>query len=158
MSDNTLTAKLGAYVAEKLRVLRAYVDTRFASLTIRGEQITEGEVPPERLPKGTTNLTGAVKLSDEITVDSTVAATPTAVKKVMDRIDEIQTTQGDKYYRHVQGIPSKVWEIHHTLSKYPSVTVTDTAGTIVEGQIEYISDSIIKVSFAAPFSGKAELN
>jgi hypothetical protein len=40
---------------------------------------------------------------------------------------------------------------------FPSVVVVDSAGTVVLGDIEYISDSELILTFAAPFGGTAYL-
>jgi len=57
-----------------------------------------------------------------------------------------------------QDIPTPVWVIIHNLNKYPSVTVVDTAGTEVEGQVEYIDSNTIIITFSVGFAGKAYLN
>lgn len=58
---------------------------------------------------------------------------------------------------HTQPTSASVWTITHTLGGYPSVTITDSASTIVLGEISYISTSQVQVSFSAPFSGFAYL-
>lgn len=65
---------------------------------------------------------------------------------------------GDKNYRHTQSLPAEVWTITHNLHKKPSVVITDSAGTAVEGSINYIDDNNLIVTFSAGFSGYAELN
>lgn len=62
------------------------------------------------------------------------------------------------YYTHDQISSSQEWVIHHSLGKYPSVTIIDSAGTIVIGDIEYESKYKITVRFSTNFSGKAFLN
>ena len=64
----------------------------------------------------------------------------------------------DKNYLHVQDIASAEWNINHNLGKYPSVTVIDSAGSEVIGEIEYIDTNNVKIKFASGFSGKATLN
>lgn len=64
----------------------------------------------------------------------------------------------DKTYIHDQIAFSKTWIINHPLEKHPSVTVVDSAGTVIMGEIQYISNSQIILSFTAEFSGKAYLN
>ena len=64
----------------------------------------------------------------------------------------------DKNYLHIQNIPSSVWNITHNLNKYPSVTVIDSAGTAVYGDIEYIDINNVRLTFSSDFSGKATLN
>lgn len=64
----------------------------------------------------------------------------------------------DRHYRHDQSIAAAVWTIVHTLDKYPSVTIVDSAGDEVEGSVNHISTSTLEVTFSAPFSGRAYLN
>ena len=64
----------------------------------------------------------------------------------------------DKHYTHDQGMPSIIWSITHGLNKYPSVVAVDTSGSLVMGQINYIDENNIKVTFNASFSGSAYLN
>jgi hypothetical protein len=61
-------------------------------------------------------------------------------------------------YIHDQIAAVKVWNIHHNLDKYPSVSVVDSAGNVVYGDVEYVSKDYIILTFAAEFSGKAYLN
>lgn len=61
-------------------------------------------------------------------------------------------------YAHDQSVASAAWAITHNLGKYPSVTVTDSAGDEVEGEVRYNGINNVTVTFSAPFSGKAYLN
>lgn len=65
---------------------------------------------------------------------------------------------GDKSEVYEQSPASATWTINHSLNKRPSVTVVDSAGTAVEGEVQYISNSQIILKFNAAFSGKAYLN
>lgn len=65
---------------------------------------------------------------------------------------------GDKTYIHKQVIASNTWEITHNLYKYPSVSVVDTGGNVVIGDVEYTSLNTLAITFTAPFSGTAYLN
>ena len=65
---------------------------------------------------------------------------------------------GDKHYYHLQGQPNNIWTVVHLLNKYPSVTVFDSAGTIVFGNIRYIDLNTVELSFGEAFAGKAALN
>lgn len=69
-----------------------------------------------------------------------------------------QTGFGDKNYVHVQSVASAVWHVTHNLQKYPSVSIVDSAGSIVIGEVSYIDESSLEISFCAPFSGSAYLN
>ena len=65
---------------------------------------------------------------------------------------------GDKHFVFTKSTPDSVWDITHDLDKYPSVTVVDSAGSVVIGDITYTSKSALTVTFSAAFSGKAYLN
>ena len=65
---------------------------------------------------------------------------------------------GDKDFVYIKSTPNKIWEITHNLDKYPSVTIVDSAGSVVMGDITYTSKSTLTVTFSAAFSGKAYLN
>lgn len=61
-------------------------------------------------------------------------------------------------YVYEQLSASSSWSIAHNMGKYPSVTVVDSGGSLVVGEVTYINDNSLTVSFAYPFSGKAYLN
>lgn len=63
-----------------------------------------------------------------------------------------------KSFIYEQALPSNRWEVSHKLGRYPSVTVVDSAGTTVEGDIQYIDNNNIVIEFSAPFTGKAYLS
>lgn len=60
-------------------------------------------------------------------------------------------------YVHTQGVASIEWVITHALGGRPSVTVVDSAGTVVIGEVQYDSDTQVTISFTAAFSGYAYL-
>lgn len=61
-------------------------------------------------------------------------------------------------YVHNQGSASDTWVITHNLNFYPNVTIQDSGGTIVEGEIAYTTRNTLTVTFSAAFSGKAYLS
>jgi hypothetical protein len=63
----------------------------------------------------------------------------------------------DKTYTQDFTVASTV-TVTHNLGKYPAVTVIDSAGDEVEGDVDHVSMSELTVSFSAPFSGKVILN
>lgn len=54
--------------------------------------------------------------------------------------------------------PTTTWTITHNLNSYPSVTVVDSAGSVVEGDPQYLSANALTVTFSSAFSGAAYLN
>lgn len=61
-------------------------------------------------------------------------------------------------YTHVQLVPASVWVITHPLPFEPNVTVVDSAGTQIEGDVNYGTPGTVIVEFAFPFSGRAFLS
>ncbi len=61
-------------------------------------------------------------------------------------------------YEHSQVSPQLEWVIVHGLDRYPSVTVVDSGGAVVYGDVQYLSKDELRIFFSAEFSGKAYLN
>lgn len=61
-------------------------------------------------------------------------------------------------YVHNQMVPAADWTITHNLARFPSVTVIDSAGSTVVGDIEYLSNNQVAIHFTAAFGGSAYLN
>lgn len=59
---------------------------------------------------------------------------------------------------HTQGVSSSSWVIDHNLGFYPNVTIVDSGGSIVEGEITYTNSNSLTASFQASFSGSAYLS
>lgn len=78
----------------------------------------------------------------------------TEEKQFISRIDKLKLSG----FIHNQIASSKEWDIEHTLEKFPSVSVVDSGGNLVIGDVEYISKSRLKILFNYEFSGKAYLN
>lgn len=65
---------------------------------------------------------------------------------------------GDHHYVHEQMVPSAVWEVTHNMGKFPSVQVINNFNEVVVGDILFVDDLSVVISFAGPFSGKAIFN
>jgi hypothetical protein len=68
------------------------------------------------------------------------------------------TGVNDKNYVHTQSSSSATWVVTHNLNKNASVTVVDSAGTVVIGQVDYDSLNQVTLTFSGAFSGKAYFN
>lgn len=66
--------------------------------------------------------------------------------------------EGAVSYIHVQNAPLDTWTITHSLSFIPNVTIVDSAGTTVEGTVEYPNSTTVVLRFSGAFSGKAYLS
>ena len=51
-----------------------------------------------------------------------------------------------------------IWEIEHNLSKYPSVTIVDTANNVIYGEVIYIDNNNVRITFSSAVTGRAYLN
>lgn len=65
---------------------------------------------------------------------------------------------GKETFIHLQTTPSSTWIVNHTLNKYPSVVIVDGTGHQVIGDIAYLSNNELLVSFSKQFTGKVYLN
>ena len=65
---------------------------------------------------------------------------------------------GDANFVHDQGSASATWVVTHNLNKLCSVTVVDSANTVVIGDITYNSVNQVTLKFSGSFSGKAYFN
>lgn len=64
----------------------------------------------------------------------------------------------DKNYVHNQMSASSTWSVQHNLNKFPSVSVVDSGNNMVVGDVEYIDENNLTITFNASFSGKAYIN
>jgi hypothetical protein len=68
-----------------------------------------------------------------------------------------EATHNNERFVFPQPSPSSTWSITHDLGGRPSVTIVDSAGTMVIGEVTYNSDTQVTVNFTAAFSGFAYL-
>jgi hypothetical protein len=62
-------------------------------------------------------------------------------------------------YTHIQSSPSTTWTITHNLGYNPGgVSVVDSAGSKMYGDVMYVNTNQIVVNFSAGFSGKAYIS
>lgn len=65
---------------------------------------------------------------------------------------------GSSYYEHLQPSAGTVWTIPHSLGKYPSVTLLDSANDEIEGDVSHVSKNVVVATFSAAVSGRALCN
>lgn len=61
-------------------------------------------------------------------------------------------------YTHTQITATQTWTITHGLKKKPSVTIVDDGDNVVLGDIQYINENQLIITFVSAISGKAYLN
>lgn len=96
------------------------------------------------LPVASDSSLGGVMIGDGLSIDENGVLSADA--------------DSDKTFVYEQMSASDVWMVEHDLDKYPSVTVVDSAGSIVVGDVEYNSTNTITLTFTSAFSGTAYLN
>jgi len=60
-------------------------------------------------------------------------------------------------HTHTQVTPSATWTVTHDLGGKPSVTVVDSADSVVVGEVTYVDNETVRIEFSGAFSGYAYL-
>lgn len=68
------------------------------------------------------------------------------------------STGSGAFFRHAQAVADRHWDISHGLSYPPAVTVVDSAGSVLYGDVAYIDDQNVTVDFGFPVAGYAYLS
>ena len=131
---------------------------------VRGAQGTQGVQGTQGLgTQGTQGRTGAGTQGTQGTIG--VQGVSGVGGAAIDNTDDVSEGTTNKYftvgrvsYDHMQGAASSSWSITHNLGFKPNVTVIDSAGNIVEGEIAYTNSNSLTVSFQSAFSGNAYLS
>lgn len=113
------------------------------------------------LPTYKVTLRDKKKTTYAESTSATLSSLSGEIGKIKDSAAGAVSSSSDKTFLFVQAVPASEWTIEHRLGKRPSVTVTDTAGTVVLGQVTYDPDDPLNrltVKFSSEFSGTATLN
>jgi hypothetical protein len=70
----------------------------------------------------------------------------------------IEEVRAKSKYVHTQASAATTWSITHNLKFYPNVSIVDSALSHVIGEVTYINENSLTVSFTSAFSGKAFLS
>ena len=99
----------------------------------------------------TTPTTGNV----EVTASLSATGTPDNTKFL--RGDNVWA-RANETYTFVQASASATWTVQHNLDKFPSVTMVLSTGQKGYGDIVYIDENNLTITFASAESGKAYMN
>jgi hypothetical protein len=114
--------------------------------------------PGSKIIKAAGPPTSSVGRDGDYYIDETGAGLPLYGPKQNGQWPTLVIYSSDvRRYVHLQPSPSATWTINHTLGGFPSVTVVDSANTVVYGMVTYVSESQVVLTFSAPFSGSAYL-
>jgi hypothetical protein len=131
---------------------------------VQGARGTQGVQGTQGLgTQGTQGSVGTATQGTQGTIG--VQGTSGIAGAALDNTDDLTEGTTNKYftvgrvsYDHMQGAASSSWSITHDLGFKPNVTVIDSAGNIVEGEIAYTNSNSLTVSFQSAFSGNAYLS
>ena len=133
-----------------------------SSITISGNLLVDNsQIEATTMIIGSTaEISGVLTMQDNIDMTSSgniinlldpVNAQDAATKSYVDALS-------DKHLVFTQALPSATWVITHNLNKFPSITVVDTANTVVYGEYVFNSINQTTLNFSSAFAGKAYLN
>ena len=70
----------------------------------------------------------------------------------------IEELRSRSRFVHTQASASTTWSITHNMRFFPNVSIVDSAESKVIGEVTYISENALTVTFSHSFSGKAYLS
>lgn len=95
---------------------------------------------------------GGTNEASEIPFSPTTEITSTDVQSA---IEELRTRSR---YVHNQPSASDTWNVVHNMRFFPNVSIVDTALSKVVGEVTYLSENALVVTFSHSFAGKAYLS
>ncbi len=91
-------------------------------------------------------------------VAQVVTVTPRVAETVLISGPQGPSGPPGAFFEFTQATASDTWTIAHNLGVYPNVTVVDSSGREVEGDVQYIDMNNIQILFSAAFAGQAYLS
>ena len=71
---------------------------------------------------------------------------------------DVDAIEGDKNYVFSQAVASATWTVQHNLNKFPSCTMVLSTGQQGYGDVTFIDQNNLTITFASAESGKAYIN
>lgn len=68
------------------------------------------------------------------------------------------TEWSNRTFTFNQTVSTNIWSITHNIGSFPAVTVVDSVGNFVVGDVSYTDDRSLTLTFKTAFKGKAYLN
>lgn len=99
--------------------------------------------------------------NEDMVIGSSYTGTVNGVKQYRTRNYPLHTIRdyiGDKNYVHEQAVASTTWTVNHGMDKFPTIFIQDSAGSSIIGDIEYVDNNTVRVTFAVALSGKVYCN
>lgn len=85
---------------------------------------------------------------------------PISKENLLDEVEAVDCAPGvaDAKHTHTQTIPAKTWTVNHGRGKRVAVSITDSYGNAITGDITYVDDNTIEITFHYLYSGFAYCN
>lgn len=144
--------------------ITSYASVAGSAITAATSSYSIGAATGEQLSAEVTARTSAdLLIITDLSLHTNVVASPTVLGHV--RVDGQTINIDDNgilsvplQYKHIQSIPSAIWNIVHNLGRNPAVRIVDSSGATVYGDVLDINVNSLQVTFSAAFSGEAFLN
>jgi hypothetical protein len=69
--------------------------------------------------------------------------------------DWVDPVASSGYHHHQQTVAATQWDVVHSLSYPPAVTVVDNSGTVLNADVQYLDSQHIQIRFSVPTAGSA---
>jgi len=106
-------------------------------------------------PNSDIRLIGSDSTTDIVTLEAGSNVTLTNSGNSI-RVDVVD--MGDKNYVHNQSVASATWNVQHNLDKFPSCTMVLSTGQQGYGDVTFIDENNLTITFSGAVSGKAYIN
>jgi len=106
-------------------------------------------------PNSDIRLIGSDSTTDIVTLEAGSNVTLTNSGNTI-RVDVVD--MGDKNYVHDQPVASVTWTVQHDLDKFPSCTMVLSTGQQGYGDVTFIDENNLTITFSGAVSGKAYIN
>ena len=103
------------------------------------------------------DMTPTTPAIGDVVVTASLSATGTPDNTTFLRGDNVWA-RANETYTFVQASASATWTVQHNLDKFPSVTMALSTGQKGYGDIVYIDENNLTITFASAESGKAYMN
>lgn len=116
------------------------------------------DVVPNTEPIVTYNYATKEYVDSRISTANAISFTPTSEITSTTVQAAIEEVRAKSKFVHTQASASTTWAVTHNLKFYPNVSIVDSALSHVMGEVTYINENSLTVSFTSAFSGKAFLS
>ena len=103
------------------------------------------------------DMTPTIPTTGNVEITASLSATGTPDNTKFLRGDNVWA-RANETYTFVQAGASATWTVQHNLDKFPSVTMTLSTGQKGYGDVVYIDENNLTITFASAESGKAYMN